>query len=207
MTNFLKVSGYTNIAAGLLLLAFWYLYAILLPYAQLTNSLSILVQDKDWVFVNILGVTGTLLGMVGLVGLYLRIGDASGGLGLAGFVLVFIGTALLLGTLLWDTIVWPILVQHDPSLLDFSGPIYTSKIFVPYFVTAGLVYALGYVLFGIAIARSGMLSSWGGVLLAVGAPLFGMGALFGKMQVYPRSIGITAMGAALIWLGLQMVKS
>jgi hypothetical protein len=145
--------------------------------------------------------------MVGLVGLFLRIGDASGGLGLASFVLAFIGTALLLGTLLWDTIVWPILVQHDPSLLDFSGPIYTSKVFVPYFVTAGLVYALGYVLFGIAIARSGMLSSWGGVLLAVGAPLFGMGALFGKMQVYPRSIGITAMGAALIWLGLQMVKS
>lgn len=207
MSNFLKFSGFVNVTAGTLLIVFWYLYAILLPYTQLSDTLSILVLDKDWGFVNILGVAGSLLGLLGLVGLYLKIIDVSGRLGLAGFVLAFLGTALLLGTLLWDTILWPILANHDASLLDFTGPLYTSKTFVPYFIAAGLVYAAGYLLFGIAIARSGLFPAWGGVLLAVGAPLFGLGAMFGKLQVYPRSVGITAMGIALVWLGYLMAKS
>ncbi|HKJ26242.1 MAG TPA: hypothetical protein VJ965_01270, partial [Anaerolineales bacterium] len=108
---------------------------------------------------------------------------------------------------LWDSILWPILAKHDPSLLDFTGPLYTSKTFVPYFILAGLVYAVGYVLFGIALTRSGQFPVLSGWLLAVGAPLFGLGAMFGKLQVYPRSVGITAMGVGLAWLGYLMLKS
>ena len=50
MNNFIKISGFINIGAGLLLLGFWYLYAILLPYTKLSNTLSILVMDKQWGF-------------------------------------------------------------------------------------------------------------------------------------------------------------
>ena len=207
MNSFIKFSSFLNIAGGILLLGFWYLYAILLPYTQLSSSLSILVMDKDWGFVNILGVFGSLLGMLGLVGIYLRIIEVSGRLGMAGFVFAMLGSALLLATLLWDTILWPILVNYDATLLDFTGPIYTSKTFVPFFVIAGLVYALGYILLGIAVAQSNIFPSLAGVLLAVGAPLFGLGALFGKLQVYPRSIGITLIGVAMIWLGILMSKS
>lgn len=207
MNSFIKFSGFLNIAGGFLLLGFWYLYAILLPYNKLSDSLSILVMDKDWGFVNILGVVGSLLGLVGLVGIYMKMIDVSGRLGMVGFVLAMIGLALLLGTLLWDTIIWPILVNHDASLLDFNGPIYTSRTFVPFFVIAGLVYGLGYILFGIAISQSGIFPSLAGLMFAVGAPLFGLGALFGKLQVYPRSFGITLVGVAMIWLGILMSKS
>jgi len=47
---------------------------------------------------------------------------------------------------------------------------------------------------------------WAGHLLAWGALLFGMGALFGEWQVYIRSIGITALSISLIWLGFLMRK-
>ncbi|HKJ28407.1 MAG TPA: hypothetical protein VJ965_12265, partial [Anaerolineales bacterium] len=92
MSDFLKFSGYINFAAGVMLILFWYLYAILLPYGELSDTLSILVLDKNWGLVNVLGVAGSLLGLLGLVGLYLKVIETTGRLGLAGFVLAFLGT-------------------------------------------------------------------------------------------------------------------
>jgi len=108
--------------------------------------------------------------------------------------------------MLWETVLWPILVKHDESLLDFQGPIYTSKTFLPFFIVAGLIYSLGYVLVGIGIVQAGALPRIAGILLAVGAPTFGLGSMFGKYQVYPRSIGVTLMSLALIWIGLGMLS-
>jgi hypothetical protein len=201
MSKFINFTGTANIAAGILLLGFWYLYALLLPYQKLDTTLSILVKDSNWVFVNLLGVLGSIAGLIGLIGIYLHAADKIGTAGMIGFLLAFIGTFLLTVPLMWDTIIWPILTNHDASLLDFNGPIYTSRTFVPFFVLAGLVYSTGYVVLGIVLAKSGVYPAWGSIFLAVGAPLFGLGALFGKLQVYPRSIGITLMCVGLIWIG------
>jgi hypothetical protein len=201
MTKFIHFTGTANIAAGILLLGFWYLYALLLPYQKLSSTLAILVKDSNWGFVNLLGVLGSIAGLVGLIGIYLYVADDIGTTGLIGFLLAFIGTLLLTIPLVWDTILWPILTSHDASLLDFNGPIYTSKTFVPFFVLAGLVYSSGYIILGIVLVKSGVYPSWSSIFLAVGAPLFGLGAMFGKLQVYPRSIGITLMCIGLIWIG------
>jgi hypothetical protein len=40
---------------------------------------------------------------------------------------------------------------------------------------------------------------------AIGAPTFGLGSLFGKLQIYPRSLGITLLSGGLIWLGVRML--
>jgi hypothetical protein len=201
MQKYISMFGYANILGGFLLLAFWYLYAILLPYQKLDTTLSILVTDKNWAFVNILGVSGSIIGLIGLVGIFYKGSDAFGTLGLIGFMLAFIGTVLLTGALLWDTVIWPILVSYDSAILDFQGPIYTSKTFVPFFVISGLVYSLGYIIFGIGLAKSGLFPPWAGIMLSVGAPLFGLGSMFGKLQVYPRTLGITLFSLALIWIG------
>lgn len=205
-TIFVQLSGFINIFSGLLMLAFWYLYAILLPYRQLSNTLSILVLDRHWTLVNVLGVSGSILGILGLTGSFFVQLAKFGRLGLIGFLCAFLGATLLLGALLWDTIIWPILAQHDSTLLDFQGPIYSSKTFVPFFVSAGLVYSLGFILFGIATAQAGVLPGWGGIMLAIGAPLFGLGALFGSYQVIPRTIGVTVFSIGLIWIGYSILK-
>ena len=201
MTKFIQLTGGANIAAGILLLAFWYLYAMLLPYQKLDSSLSILVRNPNWVFVNIFGVIGSLFGLVGLIGIYLKAADTISTTGMIAFLLAFIGTILLTVPLVWDTILWPILTNHDPSLLDFNGPIYTSNSFVPFFIFAGSIYSLGYLALGIIFASSGIYPMAAGVFLAIGAPLFGLGAMFCKMQVYPRTLGITLFSIGLIWIG------
>ena len=204
MKIFVQLSGYFNIASGVLLLLFWYLFAILMPYSQLDTTLSLLVLNKNWTLVNFLGSMGALLGTVGLVGLFISMQNQLSNMAIWGFVIALIGTILMFITLVRDTLLWPILAQHDSSLLDFTGPIYASKTFVPFFIFSGVVYTIGYVIFGLAIAKSGLYPFWTGHLFAWGALLFGLGAAFGNLQVYIRSVGITGLSAGLIWLGVLM---
>lgn len=201
MQKFILITGWANIGAGLLLLLFWYLYAVLLPYQKLESSLSVLVTDSNWVFVNLLGVFGSLFGLVGLIGIYLKAAEAVRTAGMLAFLIAFVGTILITVPLVWDTILWPILTSHDPSLLDFNGPIYTSKTFLPFFITAGLIYSIGYLFLGIVLEKSGIYPTWSTYLIAAGAPLFGIGAVFGKFQVFPRTLGVTLLCIGLIWIG------
>ena len=107
--------------------------------------------------------------------------------------------------MLWDTILWPILVKHDERLLDFQGPLYTSKTFLPFFIVAGLIYSVGYILVGIGIIKANVFPAVVGYLMAIGAPTFGLGSMFGKYQVYPRTVGVTLISVSLIWIGFVML--
>lgn len=201
MSIFIKWSGYFNIASGVLLLLFWYLYAILLPYGQLSSTLSLLVLNRNWSLINVLGSAGALSGIVGLVGLFISLEGQLSKIAVFGFVIALIGSILMFIALLRDTLLWPILANYDPSLLDFSGPIYTSKTFLPFFIFSGALYTIGNIIFGLVIANSNLYPLWAGHFLAWGALLFIMGLVFGGWQVYIRSVGITALSISLIWIG------
>ena len=206
MKSFLRLTGYINIFSGVLMLAFWYLYAILLPYSKLSTTLSILVLDRDWTLVNILGSLGSMLGILGLVGLYFSLEDEISTTATVGFLIAMTGSILMFVTLMRDTIMWPILAKHDPSLLDFTGPIYTSKTFLPFFIFSVILYAAGHIIFGLALANSSIYPQWAGHLLAWGALLFAVGAMFGSLQVYIRSVGLTALTIGTIWLGIILIR-
>ena len=203
--NFLHISGLINVIAGVTLIVYWYAFALFLPYRKLSTTLSILVKNRNWTWINGLGVFGALSGLLGQAGIYVIQAANTNLYASFGFYIASAGTTLLIGTMLWETILWPILVKHEETLLDFQGPIYTSKTFFPFFIVAGLIYSLGYILVGIGIVQADVLPRAAGYLLAVGAPTFGLGAIFGKAQGYVRSAGITLMSGGLIWLGLVMV--
>ena len=203
--NFLHISGLINVIAGVTLIVYWYAFALFLPYRKLSTTLSILVKNRNWTWINGLGVFGALSGLLGQAGIYVIQAANTNLYASFGFYIASAGTTLLIGTMLWEPILWPILVKHEETLLDFQGPIYTSKTFFPFFIVAGLIYSLGYILVGIGIVQADVLPRVAGYLLAVGAPTFGLGAMFGKAQVYVRSAGITLMSGGLIWLGLVML--
>ena len=206
MKTYIQWSGYFNIASGVLMLLFWYLYAVLLPYGQLSTSLSLLVLNRNWTFVNILGSSGALLGIAGLVGLFISMEGRLTNLASLGFIIALLGSILMFAALMRDTLLWPILADHDPGLLDFSGPIYTSRTFFPFFIFSGILYTIGNIIFGLSLSRTGLYPAWTGHFLAWGALLFIMGAMTGGWQVYIRSIGITAYSISLLWLGYLMSK-
>ena len=203
--NFINTSGYLNIISGVTLIIYWYSFAIFLPYRELSTTLAILVKNRNWRWINALGVAGALAGLLGQAGIYVFQMTSTNGYTTAGFYIATLGTTLLIGTMLWDTVLYPILVSYNESLLDFQGPIYSSKVFFPFFIVAGIIYSLGYILVGVGIVQAGVLSPIAGLLIAVGAPTFGLGAMFGKLQVYPRTVGITLMSTGLVWIGFNML--
>jgi len=203
--SFVLGSGAINAASGILLIVYWYAFAIFMPYRELSTTLSLLVKNRNWTWINALGALGALLGLLGQPGILVAQFDSVGVVGIVGFFVASVGTVMLLGTMLWETVLWPILVMHDASLLDFTGPIYRSKTFLPFFITAGLLYSAGYIMVGVAIMQAGILPVSGGLLVAIGAPTFGLGAMFGKYQAFVRSIGVTLLSAGLVWLGIAMI--
>ena len=203
--SFIVISGFLNLIGGILLLVYWYAFAIFLPYGRLSDTLAILVENRNWIWINSLGALGALCGLLGQAGIYVLQIDNSSPASSIGFYVAVAGTTMLIGTMLWESVLWPILVKHDRKLLSFQGPIYTSKTFFPFFVMAGLIYSAGYILVGIGINQAGLLPKLTGYLIAIGAPTFGFGSMFGKYQVYPRSLGVTLMSAGLIWIGLMML--
>lgn len=116
-----------------------------------------------------------------------------GPLGLAAFVVAFFGNALLVAGTFIDAFVLPTLALDLPEALENPPASLMMALMLTY-----LLFALGYVLFGIVIARSRVLPRWPGLLLAAGAPLF----LIGVATTQPIAIvGAALFGAGWVWLG------
>ena len=206
MASFIRIGVYFNFLAGVFLLVYWYAYALFLPYTKLSTTVSILVRNRNWTWINALGVIGAILGLLGQGSIVIVHGNSSVWYVFIGYYIAVAGTALLVGTMIWETVLWPLLLRHDAALLDFTGPIYSQRSFIGFFILSGFIFSAGYVLVGAGIMRAGILPWASGLLLAIGAPTFGLGALFGKLQVYVRSLGVTLMSAGSIWLAISMAS-
>jgi len=206
MNGFIRVGVYFNFLAGIFLLVYWYAYAIFLPYAKLSTTVSILVRNRNWTWINVLGIVGALLGLLGQASIVYFQGNSSLWFVFIGYYIAVAGTTLLIGTMIWETVLWPLLLRHDDALLDFAGPLYSRRTFIGFFILSGLIFSIGYVLVGAGIMKAGILPWASGLLLAIGAPTFGLGALFGRLQVYVRSVGVTLMSAGSIWLAISMAS-
>ena len=107
-SQLIRWSGLMNIFAGLL-----YALETLLHPARDIHQLAVITQQSvlgvSWYVSHTLGIAAGLLGMLGLIGLYVWQFDRLGWLGLVGFVTALIGTVMLAGTLVPDAYVFPVL--------------------------------------------------------------------------------------------------
>lgn len=134
---------------------------------------------------------GTVLLLLGLVGLYASQSRAMGMLGFAGFLLAFVGTALTAGAIWFELFVAPELAARAPDLataeLGFTG-----------FVLSFLLAAFGWLLFAIATLRAGVYPRPAAVLLVAGA----------LVSFVPLFVEVPATGlllsVAVAWLGFVL---
>jgi hypothetical protein len=182
--SLVRWSGLAAMVAGVLLLT-----AELLELLPAFDDLpfSELALTGIFAFQLTLYLVGLILLAVGLVGLYAQESETAGSLGLVGFLVAFIGTVFFMGFFWANLFVAPTLAHGAPEFLDQGGRF-------PGFRLSLLIYAVGWLLFGLASLKARVYPHAPVILLIVGAAL----DLFGV----PLS-GLV-IDAAFVWLGFSL---
>jgi hypothetical protein len=206
MKRFVQVSGYFNIIFGAIFLIYWSLYGLFLPFEAYSESIIPLVTDPDWVWINSLGAFAPLFGIVGVAGIFYIQKDHGKWGAIAGFILTLFGLTLVSAQMFWETYIWKIISVSHPEMLSYDGPLYNNAVLFSVMVTGAVIFSIGYFLLGIYSRNIETLPSLGLQLLIIGAPLFGLAALFGPIQQIIRIIGIAGLSSGLIIVGIRMQK-
>ncbi len=166
------------------------------------------ILTSSWVPVHFIGAVAWVLILLGSAGFYSQYSGRLGYLGLAGFLLAFIGGANRPGELLVvGTVIGPLIAAQTPYLLDTGGYLYG-----PLLLTVGLItviYGIGFFLLAIATLRAAIvprLSLWM-VILAVPLAL-GFFFLFviGSIAGLIFSLGLVGWGYGL-WLNETSMRT
>jgi hypothetical protein len=147
-------------------------------------------------------ILGAAIGLLGLIALFVLLARGrTSRLALAGLVTSVFATVLTASVFGVAAFAQPAIGRaylggYTDQAIAINGDVYGP----PLFATALpgiLLFALGTVLFGVAVARSGWLPKWAGVGFALGGVLFAIvGFLIGEVQ--PVGAALTAVSAAWI---------
>ena len=130
---------------------------------------------------------GTMLLLLGLVGLYASQSKAAGALGLVGFLVAYLGTALVSGALWFELFITPSLAAEAPELAE-------AELGLVGFILSFLLVIIGWVLFGVATLRARIYPRWAAVLLIVGA----------VVSFVPIPLSGIVLSVAVAWLGFVL---
>ena len=174
-TALIRRSGLLAIAAGG--------YMVVLPFVHPESP-----QSAAWVPVHLLyfaALTVVLLVLVGILASQLQRG---GRLGVAGFLAAFVGTAMML-------------LEGREHLFspDFGQG---TPLGLWELMAASVIFSIGYILLGVAIARAGALPRGAGILLAVGGPVVAFSPPIGVLAVL--IVGHALFGLGLVWSGYAL---
>jgi hypothetical protein len=146
-----------------------------------------------------------LLGFVGVYGAQM---ERVGRLGLAGFLVGFLGNGLTAAAAFMNTYIVPVLTAKAPDLVAPTGPLFMGPLGLVVLLSAVLV-TLGFITFGIGTLRAGVLPRWG-ALLVVLTSWFGLAAVFSP-AIFAISGAIFGLGNAwlgyAVWSGAREVKA
>ena len=171
------------------------------------TAATIIATEVGLVAAHFLYTLAWLLVLLGLPGLYASQRRSMGRLGLAGFLAAFSGTYLIAVTGNFGFFA-PVMAKEAPATLN------AIEQYSPVVVINGLaaiLFMIGYLLFGIAMAKTATLPRLSGVLVAVGAPAhllgFGVAQLVSTAAWSVAVLGSVSLGAGLAWSGYRLWRT
>ena len=145
---------------------------------------------------NVIYLVGFCVLMLALVGAYgWGLHKAPGRLGVIAFVTAIVGTMLLGGDLWFETFVISWIANDAPDLLNADDP---STLLAIGAISSYLLFAVGWLLFGIANFRARVFPSAICVAIAIG------GVIGFRALLSPTGI---PLGLAVAWLGVWMMRT
>lgn len=182
------------IAAGAILVG---LFPLLHPAHEAAGYAS-----AAWAPIHLLPHVGLILIIAGLPLLVLQHGHAGGRMLRIGAAVGYVGMVLTVAQAMVEAFIFPIWAVESPQRLSSPPPMGAGA----FMAVASVAFVVGLVLLGVAVARSRTtLPSRAGILIALGAPAFGLGgAALGLNTVFVA--GGLVLGTGLLWLGLALAS-
>lgn len=177
-SNLIRLAGLAALISGVVSV----MGDVLRLFVDVENAASATTAPYAAVF--LLYLLGAALLLLGLVGIYTSQAEEAGILGLAGFLVAFLGTVLLVGVLWFELFITPALAAEAPELAG-------AELGIAGFILVFLLGALGWILFGAATLRARVYPRWAAVLLIVG----------GLIAFVPIPMSGIVFSAAIAWLG------
>lgn len=149
-------------------------------------------------------LTGTVLLLLGLPGVYGWLADRLGRLGLVGFVLYFLGNLLsAVPHLVVMALLGPVVARRAPDLISHDDMIIDSPLFASEQLVFGLVLVAGLLILGIALVRSPAVPRWIGLVGIVGTmiivvPLPERAVTTGLQIELARAVMVAALGVLAV---------
>ena len=194
----LRWSGLALVTGGLLMAV----ASALHPSRETTAT--ILQAEVRLVTAHVLFTLSYLLILLGLPGLYGAHSVRMERLGLVGFLAAFAGTMLVAVSGNFGFIA-PVLAAESPATIDAINA-YLPEVALNAVAFVGFV--VGFIVFGMAMARTATLPRSSGLLVAVGAPIqlagFAMGQFVAPVLWTIGVLGSVALGVGLGWPGYQL---
>lgn len=190
----IRASGLATIVGGI----FFALFPLLHPDHTTAGYTSWL-----WVPAHMLPNVGAILVLFGLVGLLARQRERAGLFGVVAFVVAFIGTASFVMGAMIEAFIIPFMGLQSPDMVDGPPPPGVGEAFL----VVTTLFALGYLVLGIATYRARVLPRNVGLLLIVGTladiilpKLGGIDPGLDPLWV----VGFVLFGAAIAFLGYAL---
>ncbi len=189
-SNLVRVGGGSAaIVGGVLIL----ISAILGSLAVGGEGISEQATTGAYAFVTLLYLLAVVLVLGGLVGIYARQSEEAGLLGVVGFLVAFLGTALLVGVSWNQAFVTPALAE------TVAGIVILEQGFTGWanfgFTLTFLLASLGWLVFGVATLLARVYPRPAAVLLIIGA----------LISLIPLSYTEVVLAAAIAWLGFDLL--
>jgi hypothetical protein len=198
-----KLGGVSLILGSVLLLAYSILFPLLLPMSEMLTDFTLLVLNPNWLWISLVVFIGVMMMIFGFVAVYSKLFAESGLTGLVGFIFIEIAYILQACKVTWEIFLWPVIASNQTSLFllkDFV--IKNSALVVTFREIASITIFAGIILFCIALIRSKSFPKLGGILIFIGAFMYGLGPLLSVIVamagIFILSIGCTIIGLSLI---------
>jgi hypothetical protein len=189
----LKVGGAASILAGILMMAGFALHP--------AGEDATFGTDPYWVPAHGLLWIAYTIALIGWIGVYIVQASRAGKLGVAGFVVVIIGTSLTSWIFSSDVTFVPVIAAKAPKLFQdiFRG----GHIAVG--IASVLTWVLGNVLFGSSVIQAKVFPRWAGILLIIGTVVIPI-AYLTRLSVHFVAAGAFIAATGQIWLGASLFR-
>lgn len=177
-----KLGGISLILGSILLITYSLLAPLLLPIKEMHSDFSLLVLNSNWIWLTTIAFFSLIFMLFGFTAVYSKIYEKSGRLGFFGYIFTIIAYLLQACEVSWEIFIYPIICQNLIFIDLLKKSILKDSFgFIIFGAISNITIIFGIVFLSIALIRSKIFPKIAGILVLIGALLYGFGPLFNTL--------------------------